>query len=256
MKKEVIKILTFLFPFALIGQTMQEKQVNHQMQTWVSVNTVTKFNEHWGIIADFHERWDDFFKDNDFYFVRGGIGYYPNSKVSFAGGYTHTWKAPSIPNWSTYSNENRIYQQFQINVKLGNVAVSHRLRNEQIWQEKVINDIVLDDIRFTDRVRYAISFTIPVFNKSTLPVLVLSEEIMVHFGDEVVYNTFDQNRFFVGIKQSLNSHWSYDFGYMNIYQQKYSGYQYDMNHTLRLFFYLKTSLKTKGHNIPHSSGDE
>ncbi|HAT80442.1 MAG TPA: hypothetical protein DCS17_03280, partial [Flavobacterium sp.] len=56
------------------------------------------------------------------------------------------------------------------------------------------------------------------------------------------YNTFDQNRFFVGIKQSINSNLSFDFGYMNVYQQKSNGYQYDMNHTLRLFFYMNSSL--------------
>jgi hypothetical protein len=89
-----------------------------------------------------------------------------------------------------------------------------------------------------------ISFNIPVFNKKTAPQLVLSDELLIHFGKEVVYNTFDQNRLFIGIRQSINPKLSYDFGYMNVYQEKYSGYQYDMNHTLRLFFYLNTNVKS------------
>lgn len=256
MKKDILKILIFLFPFTFFGQTAQEKVINQNMQTWVSLNTTTKFNEHWGIIADVHERWNDFFKDNNFYFVRGGIGYYPNSKISFVGGYAHMWLAPSNPDWSTYADENRFYQQFQLNTKSGKVAIIQRVRNEQRWQEKIVDDKVTDEIRFTNRIRYMISFNIPVFKKNNLPVLVLSDEIMVHFGEEVIYNTFEQNRFFAGIKQTINSNWSFDFGYMNVYQQKYSGYQYDMNHTLRLFFYLNTSLKTKTPNIQPSSGDE
>lgn len=242
--------------FDLRGQAVQEKVITHRMQTWVSLNTVTKFNEHWGIIADVHERWNDFFKENNFYFVRGGISYMPNIKISVACGYAHMWVAPSNPDWSTYSDENRIYQQFQLNTKSGEVGIIQRLRNEQRWQEKIENDEVISDVRFTNRIRYMISFSIPVFEKENLPVFVLSDEIMVHFGDEVVYNTFEQNRFFAGIKQKINPNWSFDFGYMNGYQQKYSGYQYDMNHTIRLFFYLNTSLKTKTPNIQPFSGDE
>ena len=79
---------------------------------------------------------------------------------------------------------------------------------------------------------------------------------MEHFGEEVVYNTFDQNRFFIGIKKNINPKWSYDFGYMNVYQQKYSGYQYDMNHTIRLFFYLSTSIRKKAPSEIENSGDE
>ena len=74
------------------------------------------------------------------------------------------------------------------------------------------------------------------------PSLVLSDELLVQFGQDIVYNTFDQNRFFIGIKQSINPKLSFDFGYMNVYQQKANGYQYDMNHTLRLFFYMSSSI--------------
>jgi hypothetical protein len=70
-----------------------------------------------------------------------------------------------------------------------------------------------------------------------MPSLVLADEVLLNFGREVVYNTMDQNRIFVGIKQNLNPQLSFDFGYMNVYQQRSSGYQYDMNHTIRLFFY-------------------
>ncbi len=43
---------------------------------------------------------------------------------------------------------------------------------------------------------------------------------------------------------------------MNVYQQKYSGYQYDMNHTIRLFFYLSTSIRKKAPSEIENSGDE
>jgi hypothetical protein len=66
---------------------------------------------------------------------------------------------------------------------------------------------------------------------------------LLNFGKDIVYNTMDQNRLFMGIRQNLNHHLSFDFGYMNVYQQKSTGYQYDMNHTIRLFFYYNGGWK-------------
>lgn len=248
--------LFVLLPFLVLGQVKTEKEINQQTQTWVSINTVTKFSEHWGIIADAHIRSNDLFKGNNFYFLRGGVTYIPNNTVSVTGGYAHMWLAPIKEGWTTYSDENRIYQQAQLNTKMGKVGVVQRIRNEQRWQEKMANDEPTGDKRFTDRVRYLISFNIPIFKKKTAPTLVASDEILIQFGKEIVYNTFDQNRLFIGIRQSMNPKWSYDFGYMNVYQQKSSGYQYDMNHTLRLFFYLNTSVKTHKLAAHHSPGDE
>jgi len=242
LKTSLLKMLFVLFPVVLLAQTVKEKEVNQQFQTWVSLNTVTKFNSHWGVVADVHLRTNDFFQDNNFFFLRGGISYIPNSKFSFTGGYAHMWLAPRNPTWSTFSDENRIYQQVQMNTKSGNVSIVQRLRNEQRWQEIIINDVATGENKFSNRVRYLISTTIPVFKNKKAPSLVLSDELLVQFGHDIVYNTFDQNRFFVGIKQAINPKLSFDFGYMNVYQQKATGYQYDMNHTLRLFFYLNSSV--------------
>jgi len=256
MFKNIFAILVALIPFTLLGQTPNSKEINNQIQSWFSINTITKFSDRWGIVADFHIRRDDFIKDPSFYFLRGGITYIPNSLISITAGYAHMWLAPTNPDWSTYADENRIYQQFQMNTKIGTVGVLQRLRNEQRWQEKIENDQVMDEIRFTNRIRYLASFNIPVSKNNKAPALILSDEILVHFGKEVVYNTFDQNRFFVGIKKNINPKFSYDFGYMNVIQQKYSGYQYDINHTLRLFFYLNTAIKSQTPQIQPTSGDE
>ena len=254
--KNLLKNLVLLFPLLTLGQVHSEKEISQQIQTWVSLNTVTKFNEHWGVIADFHIRENDFFESNNFYFLRGGLGYIPTSKSMFVLGYAHMWLAPKKESWDTYANEERIYQQAQITSKIGTVSVLQRLRNEQRWQQKMVNDQWSGDYRFTNRIRYLASFTIPVFSNKKMPSLVLSDELLIHFGKEVVYNTFDQNRFFVGIKQVVNPKLSFDFGYMNVYQQKYSGYQYDCNHTLRLFFYLNSTIKSKNPDTQSSSGDK
>ena len=256
MLKSIVKVLVILFPMFVFGQIHTEKEVNTQAQTWISLNNNLKFNEHWGLLADFHVRRNDFVSKESFYFLRGGLAYMPNSKVLLAGGYGHMWLAPTKLSWKTFSNEERIYEQAQMITKIGEVSVLQRIRIEQRWQQKMINDEWSGDYRFTNRFRYLASFNIPIFKKKTMPLLVISDEILIHFGKEVIYNTFDQNRLFIGIKQVINPKLSFDFGYMNVYQQKYSGYQYDSNHTLRLFFYYTNSFKNLTHFSHHTSGEE
>ena len=134
------KILILFFPLIILGQTPAKKEVNDQIQTWVSLNNNFKFNEHWGLSADFHVRRNNFVDNDSFYFVRSGINYVLNSNASVALGYGHMWVAPSKPGWDTFSNENRIYQQFQLNSKIGAIGIFQRLRNEQRWQQKIVND--------------------------------------------------------------------------------------------------------------------
>lgn len=73
--------------------------------------------------------------------------------------------------------------------------------------------------------------------KSQPPQLVLADELLVQFGKDVVFNTFDQNRIFIGIKQKINNSLSFDTGYMSVFQQKSNGINYIQSNTFRLFFY-------------------
>lgn len=83
----------------------------------------------------------------------------------------------------------------------------------------------------------------------------VSNGIFIQFEKEIVLNKFDQNRSFAGIKKSLSLSWSFDFGYMPVYQQKSSGYQYDLNHTLRCFFYFAPDFR-KTKSTHETAGNE
>ena len=91
------------------------------------------------------------------------------------------------------------------------------------------------------------SFNFPLSRKSDKWALVASDEILFNFGNDIVYNTFDQNRIFFGLRNKINKTWSYDIGYMNVYQQKPNGYQYDLNHTFRWFFYYTPNFRKNNH---------
>lgn len=116
--------------------------------------------------------------------------------------------------------------------------------------------VATGNLEFTDRVRYLLSVTIPVASDPRVPALVVSDEVLLQFGSSIVNNTFDQNRLFGGLKKRLSGNWSFDLGYLMVYQQKSSGYQYDLNHTLRWFFYFTPDLRGKPSTHEPAGADE
>ncbi|MCW3093276.1 MAG: hypothetical protein JWP81_4345 [Ferruginibacter sp.] len=221
------------------------KEINHQSQSWFSINSTTRLTNKFGIIADLHMRRNNFAADPSFYFARIGANYWIKENITAVLGYGQMWVAPTTANWHHFVQEHRVYQQIQMSTKIGKISLLNRLRNEQRWQEKIANDKFTHNYKFTDRIRYLLSMTIPVFKNPKYPSLVLADELCFHFGKEVIYNTFDQNRYFIGIKQPISKSLSFDTGYMMVFQQKASGYQYDKNQTYRLFFYYTPDLRKK-----------
>ncbi len=240
----VLIIFLTLFQTKIAAQT-PAKEINEQSQSWVSINSTIRLNKKIGIIADLHMRSKHFLGDPGFYFARVGLDYWIKENITAAIGYGNMWVAPTKAAWQHYAEEHRFYQQIQIITKVGKVGLLNRLRNEQRWQEKIVNDQFIHEYKFTDRIRYLMSLNIPVFKNPHYPSVILSDELAMQFGKEVVYNTFDQNRIFLGVKQPISKSLSFDTGYMLLFQQKASGFQYDKNHTFRLFFYYTPDLSNK-----------
>jgi len=252
LKLSFVVLMFLFFPRITTAQAPTEKEVNTQAQFWISINSTVRLTDNWGFMADFHIRRNNFIIDPSFYFLRLGGVYWLDEKFSFALGGALLWLATEVNTGYGYALGKRIYQQILWRNSIKRIVFLQRIRNEQRWQQVLTPENTVEYIRFTNRVRFLLSGSIQIFNNKKLPKLVISDEILFHFGKEVVYNTFDQNRIFVGINQSLGKGWKYDFGYMLVFQQKYSGYQYDKNNTLRLFFYYSPDLrKKKSKDMPH-----
>jgi len=236
-----------------------QKKVEHVAQTWVSINSNVFLDKKWFIMADAHLRENDFFKANSFCFGRIGVGYQFDKSLSVAAGYGNLLSAPTTPGFTTKSDENRIYQQVVYNSSCkSKVNVLQRLRNEQRWQDIIVNDKKTGEKKFTNRVRYLLSTSFQVFKNPNLPQLVVADELLLQFGSAIVFNTFDQNRIFIGIKQKINNSLSFDTGYMSVFQQKSNGINYMQSNTFRLFFYytVKNKYADKNHHHKVLDGQE
>ncbi len=234
---KVLIISGLLLPL-LPSKSAAQKVVNNQNQSWVSINTAAKVYKKFSLLADVHVRRNNFFADRSFEFVRTAVQYNVDDRLSFAIGYAHMWM--TSPDNATNKEENRIFEQVQLITKIGSATLLQKVRNEQRWANPYNAKNT-----FSDRVRLLNSLTIPIFKNKYLPAIALADEVCIQFGRDIVYNTFDQNRWFVGIKQQVSKTLSFDLGYMEVLQQKAALNSYDNNHTFRWFFYYQPDLRKK-----------
>jgi hypothetical protein len=239
-----VTALSMLMTLPASGQdTHPAKEVRDQTQVWLSLNSTTRVTNAWGVIADVHARRTAGLSLPSFYLLRVGGQYWLSEKLTVVFGYAHMWNAPSCNGCDTWAGENRLYQQVQYGARVGRIGIVHRLRNEQRWKDVVAHDALTGATSFSTRVRYLASLTVPISARRSVPSFVLADEVLLQFGRSVVLNTFDQNRLFAGVRERLSRTLSVDAGYMLVYQQKATGYQYDRNHTLRCFFYFTPDLR-------------
>ena len=76
------------------------------------------------------------------------------------------------------------------------------------------------------------------------PFIAIMNEVFLNFGKKIIYNTFDQNRFFAGVGYQLTPHLNAQLGYMNIFQQEASGNKYMSTNAIRLFVFHSFDLRS------------
>ena len=123
------------------------------------------------------------------------------------------------------------------------------IRLEERWRHKIQGQETLaDGYNFNWRIRYNFFYQVPLSKKGFAPntfSFVANDEIHVNFGKQIVYNYFDQNRFFLGFAYQTNAHDNLQVGYMNIFQQLAAGNQYKSTHAIRVFYFHSLDLRGK-----------
>ena len=208
----------------------QQKSVESQSQLWLGYMTNTRLSSKVSWWNDFH------YVPHGFAVARTGISrHFAQLKITI--GYGHLW-LPGPDNHGLNRDEHRPWGQAQFGIPLQKSwTLLQRLRYDARFKEKIVDYQIADGFNFNHRVRYRIGIKkeLPSFlENKVIPFLVLSNEILLNFGKEIVYNTFDQNRLSMafGIK---HGHLQWQIGYMNRYVQSSSGGVFQQNHTLYLW---------------------
>jgi hypothetical protein len=244
----VLVITVALFSGHFVAAQAVQKEVHHREQLWFGFFNQTRLTNKFGFWVDVHYRQTDHFIDRPFQLVfRPAVTYFIKDNLRFNVGYAFVNHFPA-KGMDTARPEHRAWQQIWWNQKYTGLTTLQWLRLEERFNRKIANDALLDGYNFNYRLRYNISFFIPLTGKDLAPktpFIAIMDEVFVNFGGKIVYNTFDQNRFFAGVGYQFTSHFNAQLGYMNVYQQEASGNRYISTDAIRLFFFHSLDLRPK-----------
>jgi hypothetical protein len=226
-----------------------QKHTQKSEQVWTAYFNQTRFNNKWGAWLDVQLRTrDNFFDHLSQFLVRPGITYYVNDNVRLTAGYAHFWFYPADNHSKVTQPEHRPWQQVQWFTKYKRNRTVQALRFEERYRRKILNDSTLaSSYSFNYRLRYNFSWQIPLtpqIKKGAWSVIV-GNEVFVNFGKQIIFNYFDQNRFFTGFAYSTNATDNIQLGYMNIFQQLASGNNYRSTSIARVAYLHNLDLRKK-----------
>lgn len=231
---------------SLFGQT-PEKHIHQREQLWLGAFNQTRFSERWGMWLDVHYRMTDNFAQRPLQFLfRPAATYFIKDNLRANLGYGLVLHFPA-EGLNTTRTEHRPWQQIWWSQKYPGLTTLQWVRLEQRFNQKVVDDEKGDGYNYNFRIRYNFAFMIPLKGKEIgahVPFASVINEVFINLGDRIVYNTFDQNRFFAGFGYNFTAHLSAQLGYMNVYAQEPSGNNYVSSHTIRLFLFHTLDLRS------------
>jgi hypothetical protein len=244
--KHLLYILTVIGASAF-GQT-PAKAIHEREQLWLGYFNQTRITNKFGFWLDVHYRQTDNFVDRPFQFlIRPALNFFIKDNLRLQTGYAFVDHLPA-KGLSTSRPEHRGWQQIWWNQKYTGLTTLQWLRVEERFNKKIVNDVLQPETYFTIRLRYNYSFFIPLKGKelkAKTPFLAVIDEVFLNLGNSIVYNTFDQNRFFIGLGYQITPHINAQLGYMNIYQQEVSGNNYFSTNAIRLFLFQTLDFRNK-----------
>lgn len=243
-------ILAFAITALSVDARAQTKQTEHVNQLWLGYFNQTRFSNKWGGWADLQLRTkENFVSDLSVSIVRLGLTHYLNDNTKLTAGYAYVTHFPSANNKNISQPEHRPWQQIQWHTKYPKLRLMQWLRLEERFRRKIASDSTLaSGYNFNWKLRYNFFMAIPLSKKPFAPntfSAVVNNEVHVNFGKNIVYNYFDQNRFFLGFAYHTNALDNLQFGYMNVFLQTAAGNKYRSINTFRLFYFHNLDLRKK-----------
>lgn len=238
-----MRILSSTLFFGLLPAFLfAQKTVTTDRQAWFGFFSQARLSERWGLWFDGQLRLkDDFFGAPSTAIFRPGLTFYAYDDLRLTAGYAFVNHFPAEGHEDVGRPEHRPWQQVQWFSKFPNVRLMNWVRLEERFRRKILNDSELDEgYIFNWRVRYNLLATFPLTKKKFGAgglLFVLNDEAHVAFGKNVVFNHFDQNRFFTGLAWQISDHAQLQGGYMNVFVQQASGDRFRSIHTIRLFYF-------------------
>lgn len=249
MKPRFLKLFLLIsMPAALHAQT---KQVEKLQQLWFGYLFQPRLSNKLGLWAEVQLRTkDDFFNDFSQSITGVGLTYFFNEDAKLTATYSYVNNFPAEGHSNVSQPEHRLWQQFQWYTRYNKMKLMQWIRLEERWKRNVLNDYELaDSYTFNFRTRYNLFSQFALSKKKFQPhtlSLIVSDEVMINFGKQIVNNYFDQNRFFVGLGYAVNKHDNFAIGYLNAFQQLPTSGEYRRVDAIRMTYFHNVDFRKHG----------
>lgn len=213
-------ILTVLLFLSMISKTYSQTET--QYAGWLAIYHKQKITEKLGYMLDVQYRTDKQFSKTSAYFFRPGITYDVTKNQTAGAGYVIFGSYEDEASSRIFYAENRIWEQYQIQAKIGKASLNNRLRLEQ----RFINT---ENGGFSQRLRYYIRSQVPLVKVDTSfekgIYMALQNEVFVNIRHkERAGNSFlDQNRSYVSFGYRFSKKIDAELGYQYIYSKNPDG---------------------------------
>lgn len=245
-------LYAFLSLFNLITYSQERKIVYPHAVFWHKTEINEFFNENWGAGVDYVYRSKNELNSGSMFdshlrtSIRPWVNYQftKNSRLSISPiGYMYTNEYVGKPEDLERPSYHELRTTFQFfhHYKHDNGKWMHtwRYRYELRWQEQANDDEYrfFTRFRFRYRIRYVIN-TNDFYENNTLYAAV-SNEIGLNIGKNVTYNTFNQNRLYVGLGYRFLDAARIELRYVDRFRTRGStGIEFDHGRGIMVGFYI------------------
>jgi len=233
------------FLFSLLANAQLEKNIDHQSLLWTRYYNQLTINNKWSIHSEFDNRIFLNPTEQNLYVIRMQGRYKINSEFEIGSGLTYFSVATQDPNRPQPFNipEYRIQQDITWKQTWGNFILNQRFQIEERFFQKANKDELLSGFIYFWRFRYRLQGEYAFWNKNDQFLkTIIYDELLINGGKNTVYNTFDQNRIYVGLQYGINKNIALELGYLKSFQQRASGEDYFDRDIIRFTLFHKMNL--------------
>lgn len=230
----------------LYAQT--EKNVDHQSLLWTRYYNLLTINDKWSVHTEFDNRiFINPVEENSYAFRIQGR-HKINPEIEIGAGFAYFSVATQDPeiNYDFNVPEYRGQQDIIWKKDFNKFTLIQRFQVEERFFHNANKDGLLPGTTFFWRFRYRIQGEYSFWKKENQFLkAIVYDELMFNGGENVVKNTFDQNRIYAAFHYGINKNIALELGYLNSFQQRASGFDYFNRNIIRFTLFHKINLQKK-----------
>jgi|GEM_PF-4600940 len=194
----------------------QEPVTQHFSDFWIGLNVEARVSKHWSLLSESELKRKEFMAEPNAIFACLGVQYHIAKGVNAHVAIGRQWAMDSDVHSLVVVGETRAQVQVVFHQSIGRFRFRERLRNEFRWLDRLPHD-PSPGKEFHDRVRLLLGMEFRIFDNKRLPSLVAYDEYLVETITGFSHPAFDQNRFFIGLRQPIAKNLTAEAGYINVY---------------------------------------